>query len=338
MKSSIPAENMTTTRRREGDAVESLIVNADSADKGGGEMVDQAMQVAVNEGDRQCTGPGAGGPPPQPARSLRILLAEDNPVNQEVAKGLLKNMGHQVQGVGNGVLAVEALRRDDFDLILMDVQMPEMGGHEATRKIRVLERETGRRTPIIAMTGHALEQDRQDCLAAGMDDYLCKPVSSKELAEVVQRWTGDEALGAQRAAAAASLSENRSIPTRPIDIADLLTRCAGRVTLVKRVLKAFLETTPALMAALEKSLEEDNFSEATRHAHALKGASAHISAIGLRQAMATLEDRCREGDKVSARAAQDEAKLQFSRGMQALPCILQEIELSQLPVCGQKEG
>jgi two-component system sensor histidine kinase/response regulator len=100
---------------------------------------------------------------------LRILLVEDNAVNQEVAEELLKAMRHKVHAVTNGRLAVQAVRESFFDLILMDIQMPEMGGFEATREIRVLEEKTGRRTPIIAMTAHALKEDQQRCLDEGMD-------------------------------------------------------------------------------------------------------------------------------------------------------------------------
>jgi len=115
------------------------------------------------------------------ATSLRILLAEDNVVNQRVAVGLLKKRGHHVAVVSTGLEALAAMETDRFDLVLMDVQMPEMGGLEATAAIRAREQETERRTRIVAMTAHAMAGDRERCAAAGMDGYLTKPINAVEL-------------------------------------------------------------------------------------------------------------------------------------------------------------
>jgi CheY-like chemotaxis protein len=128
------------------------------------------------------------------ARGLRLLLAEDNPVNQKLAVRLLEKQGHTVVVAGSGRAAVEALDRATFDLVLMDVQMPEMDGLEATAAIRTRERETasgcgteGRRLPIIGLTAHAMKGDRERCLAAGMDDYVCKPIQPQELFDAISR-------------------------------------------------------------------------------------------------------------------------------------------------------
>ena len=121
------------------------------------------------------------------AKPLRVLLVEDNPVNRKVATRMLEKCGHTVEAVGNGRDAVEASRRKRFDVIFMDVQMPEMDGHEATARIRAYERETGDHTPIVAMTAHARDEDRQRCLEAGMDDYISKPIDQKRLRAVLQR-------------------------------------------------------------------------------------------------------------------------------------------------------
>jgi two-component system sensor histidine kinase/response regulator len=112
---------------------------------------------------------------------LRILLAEDNVVNRAVAAAILEKRGHSLGHAVNGCEAVEAAGREAFDLILMDVQMPEMDGFEATRRIREADRAIGRHTPIVAMTAHAMTGDRERCLAAGMDDYLSKPLKKPEL-------------------------------------------------------------------------------------------------------------------------------------------------------------
>jgi CheY-like chemotaxis protein len=119
---------------------------------------------------------------------LNILLAEDNVVNQRVAARILEKRGHVVQVVNNGREVIEALGCERFDLVLMDVQMPEMDGFEATAAIRQREQDTGKHIPIIAMTAHAMKGDRERCLEAGMDDYVSKPVDPKSLLAVLQRW------------------------------------------------------------------------------------------------------------------------------------------------------
>jgi two-component system sensor histidine kinase/response regulator len=124
---------------------------------------------------------------PESSASLRILLAEDNLLNQRVAVGLLSRLGHTVEIADNGLLAVEKFSQDDFDVVLMDVQMPEMDGFQATRKIRQLQGVSGRFTPIIAMTAHAMAGDREKCLEGGMDDYLSKPISRADLENVLAR-------------------------------------------------------------------------------------------------------------------------------------------------------
>jgi two-component system sensor histidine kinase/response regulator len=121
---------------------------------------------------------------------LRVLLAEDNPVNQRVAARLLEKRGHVVVLAENGVRAIEELEKQRFDLILMDVQMPVMDGMEATAKIRQKEKITGAHIPIIAMTAHAMEGDRQRFLESGMDGYISKPVHSRELFEVIESLSG----------------------------------------------------------------------------------------------------------------------------------------------------
>jgi signal transduction histidine kinase/CheY-like chemotaxis protein len=129
------------------------------------------------------------------SRPARILLAEDNVINQQVAAGILKRMGiHQIDLVANGLEALKALEMSSYDLVLMDVQMPEMDGLEATRRIRTSKSpHCNPQVPIIAMTAHAMEEDRHRCLAAGMDDYIAKPVNPKALAEMLDKWLSPEA-------------------------------------------------------------------------------------------------------------------------------------------------
>jgi CheY-like chemotaxis protein len=121
-------------------------------------------------------------------RPLRILVAEDNSVNQRVALFLLKKQGHSVVVASNGAEAVHAAAREPFDIIFMDIQMPVMNGYEAAQAIRERERGTGEHTPIIALTAHAMNGTRETCVEAGMDDYLSKPIQSQQLYEFLARW------------------------------------------------------------------------------------------------------------------------------------------------------
>jgi CheY-like chemotaxis protein len=141
-----------------------------------------AQLVAAPAGPR-----GAGGPATTPgAMPIRVLLVEDNAVNQLVAQALLERRGFGVVVAGNGREGVEAFQRERFDVVLMDIQMPEMDGFEALAAIRALEAPTGRRTPIVALTAHAMKEDRERCLAAGMDDYLSKPLDASRLYEMIR--------------------------------------------------------------------------------------------------------------------------------------------------------
>jgi CheY-like chemotaxis protein len=141
----------------------------------------------VDRGELAAAAAGPGhAEPPRP--SLRILVAEDNDVNQILINAVLTRMGHRVHLVANGHQAVEAVRRGDYDLVLMDLQMPGMDGMEATQAIRALGDERAA-LPIVAMTANAFEEDRQACLAAGMDDYVAKPIDIEQLARVIARCT-----------------------------------------------------------------------------------------------------------------------------------------------------
>ena len=147
-------------------------------------------------GKRQQTGIRPSRPAPSDSgKPFLILVAEDNPVNQQVVALILKKEGHSVVLVSNGAEAVDASALEPFDLILMDVQMPVMDGYEATRAIREREERTNQHTPIVALTAHATKGERETCLQAGMDDYLSKPIRTRELHEMVARWSGQRILG-----------------------------------------------------------------------------------------------------------------------------------------------
>ena len=203
-------------------------------------------------------------------RPLHILLAEDNPVNQLVAVGILSKRGHIVRVAPNGQEALQAFERERFDLVLMDVQMPVMGGFEATGVIRAVEKARGgEHVPIIALTAHAMKGDRELCLAAGMDGYLTKPVKPRELIQEVERM----ALGHRPAGAS----------VRDMDDASLLDGFMGDAELLCGVAGVFLQSEPELRSQLAGALSSKDGMEVSRTAHSLKGS---VGNFGAQKAMA----------------------------------------------------
>jgi len=228
------------------------------------------------------------------ATGVRILLAEDNPVNQRVTTYLLHKLGAQVRCVGNGAEAVEALREETYDLVLMDCQMPEMDGYEATRRIR--EPDNGVKNaaiPIIALTAHALATDRDKCLAAGMNDYLSKPIDPVRLENVLTRITGIEP--------PAPDEKGRPEP-RLFNASALLARTGEDPTFVRELIAIFVEFAADNVHGLERAVEADDEVRVRRLAHDLKGAAANIAAERLTRDAEVLEKTARGAD---ARAAHD---------------------------------
>jgi CheY-like chemotaxis protein len=207
---------------------------------------------------------------------LKILLAEDNVVNQRVAVGLLQKRGHDVTIAQNGREAVEACEQSRFDVVLMDVQMPVMGGFEATAAIRAREEGSGRRLRIVAMTAHAMAGDRERCLAAGMDEYLSKPIDPARLFSFVESSEAEQP---------ASARPDRTVIARQ----ELLTRVGGDEALLREVVQLFLSDCPVRLAAIRKAVEAKNADLLRTEAHTLKGAAASVSATGLAEAAAVLE-------------------------------------------------
>lgn len=233
--------------------------------------------------------------------ALRVLLAEDNVINQRLAVGALEQQGHEVLVANNGIEAVEALTKDRFDVVLMDVQMPEMDGFEATQLIREQEQTLNRRTPIIAMTAHAMKGDRERCLAAGMDEYLSKPIRIAELAEKLSRLVGSEAT-----APAASVSCEGQI-----DWADALESVGGRTQLLHDVLDAFLERVPELVEGIEQAINSGSPQELNRYAHELKGALVILRGPAASETAQKLENQASAGDLSASQETLEQLKPQL---------------------------
>jgi two-component system, sensor histidine kinase and response regulator len=241
-----------------------------------------------------------------PIRSLRVLLAEDNVINQQVAVGLLTKRGHHVTVTSNGREALAAIERNTFDVVLMDIQMPEMGGFEATAAIRFRERQTGGHLKIIAMTAHAMSGDRERCLVAGMDGYIPKPIERNTLFAVVEQDTAVPA-------GAFDLT-----PLNVFNRTALLERLGGDEQLLARVVGLFLEDCPARMAAIKEAVDAQSPERIRTEAHALKGAAANLSVSELVEAARVLEQIGAEGRVEAAAAAWGRLESEAKRAMDAV--------------------
>ena len=226
--------------------------------------------------------PGASGQEEAPAlaRPLKILLAEDSLVNQRLAVGLLERHGHEIIVANNGQEAINALDKQSFDLVLMDVQMPELDGLEATRRIRTQEQKTGNgRVPIIAMTAHALKGDRERCLEAGMDEYVSKPIRERQLLAAIRAVLG----GSECRAAGSTLAGDPAVPnaegeTDIIDWNAALETCGGDHALLRDIVEAFLEEQPRRVAEIRRGIDEQDFELLNRAAHTVKGSMRYFGA------------------------------------------------------------
>jgi signal transduction histidine kinase/HPt (histidine-containing phosphotransfer) domain-containing protein len=223
---------------------------------------------------------------------LRVLLAEDNAVNKRLVTAILEKHGHTVVPVGNGREAVEAAAGGGVDLVLMDVQMPEMDGFEATAAIRAREKGTGFHLPIVALTAHALKGDREVCLSAGMDEYLSKPIRGPELLAVLGR-VGSQ--GADSTPASAEL-----LPPTSIDRDDLMQRVAGDRELVAELAEIFHDSAPGMISGIRSCLEASDAKGVERAAHALHGSVSLLGARAACEAARALEDMGRKGDLSAA--------------------------------------
>jgi CheY-like chemotaxis protein len=230
-------------------------------------------------------------------RTLRILLAEDNPMNQQVATAMLVSRGHLVDTVDNGREAVAAVERAPYDVILMDIQMPEMDGFEATHAIRALPQ--GRDLPIIALTAHALSGERERCLAHGMTDYLAKPFRGHELFALIERRVESRPVAAARAAPDPPPSPD------PVDLERFKNalRETGAGAAINSILDTFLSQVPGRLATLEAASQSGNADAITRAAHVLRGAAATIGARALAGLLQQVETAAQDGDVGRARGA-----------------------------------
>ena len=230
----------------------------------------------------------------QAGRPLRILVAEDNPVNQEMVLELLKQRGHTAVVADNGQRALAAWRDRGFDAVLMDVQMPRMSGIEATRAIREAEKATGAHVPIIAMTAHAMEGDRERCLEAGMDAYLSKPIQAAALFRTVE--------GVVAAPGRREGDDGKEQPTASgLEPSSLLARFGGDVKLVRRLIRVFLDDCPRMLSKIKKAAAAPEAEALAEAVHGFKGAVSNFGATEVLEIVRQLEAKARQHDLAATR-------------------------------------
>jgi CheY-like chemotaxis protein len=273
---------------------------------------------------------------------LRILVAEDNVINQQVALSFLSRLGYRADVAANGLEVLASLRRQPYDCVLMDVQMPEMDGLEAARRIRHIpasELAAGDQPSIIAMTANALREDRETCLAAGMDDYVSKPIQVAELIRALSRChPGRQEVRAVSDKAAESLPlEAPSSPSTPaarveaLQVLDPGALAQLRVTLgnqadqlLPELIEGFCADGNRLLAEARQALQAENAVDLHRAAHSLKSTAATFGAMALSAVARELEHLARDGVLEGAGGRIARAEAEFARSRTALEAIQHE--------------
>jgi signal transduction histidine kinase/DNA-binding response OmpR family regulator len=257
-------------------------------------------------------------------RSLRLLLAEDNTINQRLAVRLLEKRGHSVVVVNNGREAVAALAAQQFDLVLMDVEMPEMDGYEAAAVLRAKEQAAGGHIPIIAMTAHAMKGARETCLAAGMDSYVSKPLQAKALFDAIEGLVPAPAADASEPPAANAAAV--------LDWKVLIDRVGGDEELLREVVTVFLGECPRLLQEVRAAIDREDAPRLRLTAHALKGAAATFGARAACETAEELEQLGCAGNLTQAPAALTILAGEIARLRSALAVLVQQ-DRARLSAC-----
>jgi PAS domain S-box-containing protein len=293
-------------------------------------LQDLLGQALVDAKGRAVLRPDAvtdGAMPMAPTRPLHILLAEDNPVNQRLSVLLLEKLGHTVQVADDGREALAALEREKFDLVLMDVQMPEMDGLEATAVIRRREQGTGRHLPVLALTAHAMTGDRERCLSAGMDGYLAKPIQERELWQALHTlFPSAVPIESKSPAGRANGTAAKEAPRsdRVLDQAALRDRVGGQAEILKQIVGLFQGECPRALGAMQAACAAGDAAELARAAHYFKSMVGSLAAPEAFAAAAQLETLGRLGDLTRASSALGELEEKTGQLQAALAALGQE--------------
>lgn len=258
-------------------------------------------------------------------RGLHILVAEDNPVNQKLTVRLLEKRGHSVAVANNGHEVLAALEKERFDIILMDVQMPEMDGFEATATIRVGEKATGTHVPIVALTAHAMKGDRERCLGAGMDGYIPKPIQAKQLDEVVESLVraGVPQRGESDVVEVESGRAEAQAGNGVFDPAALLANVDGDEALFAEIMAVFRHKCPSWLSDIRDAVACRDATGLARAAHSFKGAVGILSATAASEAALKLESMGRDEDLTEAEEACAALEAEAGRLMSEVAALLE---------------
>ncbi len=274
--------------------------------------------------------PPSPAPGPLPLLQGHVLLAEDNPVNQDVARSMLTMLGLTVDIANDGREALGLLARQGYDLILMDCHMPVMDGYQATAAIRARQR--GQRIPIVALTANAMEGDRDQCLAVGMDDYLAKPYTRTQLAQALGRWLNPVTRPAGAAARAVAEIAHRGGPESGPEGSLNLTFLeqmreldpAGGMGVARHILRVYLESTSSLVEQIAQAIAVGDAEKLRHTAHSLKSSSANVGAATLSALFKQLENQGRDGKLGEAKATYTLARLEYARAVNEIRLLLAE--------------
>jgi CheY-like chemotaxis protein/HPt (histidine-containing phosphotransfer) domain-containing protein len=243
-------------------------------------------------------------------KPMRILLVEDNPTNQFVALKMLEKLGYNADTADNGLEAITALETAAYDLVLMDCQMPELDGFEATRRIRAgAGSALNQHVPIVAMTANALQGDREQCIDAGMNDYISKPVDQGLLAQTLARWAPATSDGGTE------MVQERIKGDAPIvwDRKGFLVRVMGDEELLKAVVSEFLKDVPNQLALLSNAVRDGDRATIKGIAHRIKGSSANVGGLELQNISARLQEEALQGPEETIRTLARQIEEEFQR-------------------------
>jgi Signal transduction histidine kinase len=252
----------------------------------------------------------------------KVLLAEDNMVNQEVAMAMLQNMGVSYETVGNGKDAIEILKKQSFDVILMDCQMPEMDGFQATTAIREQESGNDAHQVVIALTANAVSGDRERCLAAGMDDYLAKPFTQEQLFSMLSRWMKSIDMPMTDPFPPSSFPEENMLVELDSRAIEALRNL--RPGLLKKVLDIWLQESPVLLADMQQGVHQKDINRLLRAAHSLKNSAANVGAMQLSRRCFAMEEKARARDLAGGHELLTEIENEFKGAKQAIQRLRKE--------------
>jgi PAS domain S-box-containing protein len=273
-----------------------------------------AMIAATATGPEADYGAEALGSPVvrQMLQGLRVLVAEDKPVNQKVALHVLARWGCEARAVGSGIEALDALDKQEFDIVLMDIQMPDMDGLEATARLRRIEAGRGRRVPVIAMTAHVMKGDRERCIASGMDDFVGKPVNPDELFAALARWAGR---GSEMGAPAIV---RPAVPIAVFSAERLQEYCDGDRRFERQLLTEFISAVPQMLVELRAAVASADPKRVEFAAHSLKGSCRTMGADALAASVEELEWQAERGELQGADRVIESASIELGRLQVAL--------------------